>query len=268
LAEAVLDKTGYIKVLEGEDSAEADAKIENIKELVGSIDEFERMVKEPTLTSFLELVTLQTDADRVIDDDAIGLMTIHAAKGLEFRAVVVAGLEEGMFPHFNKDALEDEQDHMEEERRLAYVAFTRARERLVLSHALVRNIYGELRTSRPSRFIEEIPATELQRVGISPQKASPPSSIQPRKRAGVGNSIDHPSRSRVSHPPVAKGDSYVDRSDCSDLDSTFHLGMPVRHNTFGFGKIDGLCPGNPSAVIVNFKSCGKKKIKANFLKPI
>ncbi len=264
LSKAVLEETGYVELLESEDSAEADAKIENIQELVGSIDEFERSVQDPTLTSFLELVTLQTDADRAIDDDAITLMTIHAAKGLEFPAVVVAGLEEGMFPHFSRDASENEQDQLEEERRLAYVAFTRARDRLVLTYGLVRNIYGELRSCRPSRFIKEIPVTELRRVGVS-QKAYSPNSLRSRKPYGFGTSTNPSSRAQT---PVGKGDSYVDRTEGSDLDSPFYLGMPVQHNTFGFGKIDGLCPGSPPSVIVNFESCGKKKIRANFLKPI
>lgn len=267
LAKTVLDETGTIELFEREDSAEADAKIENVQELIGSIDEYERSVQNPTLTSFLELVTLQTDADRVIDDDAITLMTIHAAKGLEFRAVVVAGLEEGMFPHVNKDALEDEQDQLEEERRLAYVAFTRARERLVLTYALVRNIYGETRSCRPSRFVRDIPASELHQVGVSPKTFST-NSLQSHKPSLLGASTDGFSRTRPPRPSVRNGDSYVDRSEGSDLDSTFYLGMRVRHSTFGFGKIDGLCPGSPPSVIVNFKTCGKKKIRADFLEPI
>jgi len=267
LAKAVLDETGYVELLENEDSAEADAKIENIRELVGSIDEFQRSAQDPTLTSFLELVTLQTDADRVVDDDAITLMTIHAAKGLEFPAVVVAGLEEGMFPHFSKDESEDEQDQLEEERRLAYVAFTRARERLVLTYALVRNIYGEMRSCWPSRFIEDIPASELHRVGVS-KKVQSTNSFRSQKPGWFGTPTVRSSRPHRPRSPVGKGDSYVDRLEGSDLDSPLYLGMRVRHNTFGFGKINGLCPGSPPSVIVDFESCGKKKIRADFLEPI
>ncbi|MBN1655439.1 MAG: UvrD-helicase domain-containing protein [Deltaproteobacteria bacterium] len=268
LAKAVLDKTGYMKVLETADSAEADAKIDNIRELIGSIDEYEKTVKTPTLESFLESVTLQTDADRTIDEEAITLMTIHAAKGLEFSAVVVAGMEEGMFPHFVNDEMEDEQDQLEEERRLAYVAFTRARERLILTHTLVRNIYGETRGCRPSRFINEIPRSELRRIDDVSQNRFGNDFYQTNKRSWGRNAIQEPIRRDPRLPAIAKGDSYVDLSEGSEIDSGFFLGMRVNHKTFGLGKIDGLCPENPASVIVDFKSCGKKKIKANFLKPI
>jgi DNA helicase II / ATP-dependent DNA helicase PcrA len=267
LADAILEKTGYLTLLKNEDKAEADAKIENIKELVGSIRDYERLEENPSLASFLELVTLQTDVDKMVDDDSVTLMTIHAAKGLEFPAVMVAGLEEGMFPHFSQDADDDEEDQIEEERRLAYVAFTRARERLFLSSVLTRNIYGESRMCERSRFIREIPANELHRVSVL-QKTPMTHSVQNRGAQAGYSLFSKATHSNTPGKKVLKGDSYVDRSENSDLDSAFYQGMQVRHNTFGLGRVDSVCPGNPQSVIVVFKTHGRKTIRASYLEPI
>ena len=148
-------------MLQDEDTAEADARVDNLREVVGSMFEFERDAEEGTLAAFLELVTLQTDVDRIDDDDAITLMTVHAAKGLEFPIVMVAGLEEEMFPSRGAGP-DDDPEELEEERRLAYVAFTRAEQRLFLSYALTRRVYGELKYRRPSRFGEEMPREALE----------------------------------------------------------------------------------------------------------
>jgi DNA helicase II / ATP-dependent DNA helicase PcrA len=162
IALAILDRTGYVASLRSEDSVEADARIENVQELVASINEFEREAESPTLSSYLEVVTLQSNTDDIDGADKLTLMTVHAAKGLEYPAVWVAGLEERMFPLSRDGSLSSED--LEEERRLAYVAFTRAEQRLFLSYAAARRIHGDFMVGIPSRFLDEIPREHVERV--------------------------------------------------------------------------------------------------------
>ncbi len=250
LARHVLEHTGYVQVLKEDDSVEGDARLENLQEVLGSMLEFEREAEEPTLSAFLELVTLQTDADRVENDDAITLMTVHAAKGLEFPVVMVAGLEEETFPNVRPsfDGSEPDFDDLEEERRLAYVAFTRAQQRLFLSYAQSRRVYGELRSRRPSRFLSEMPRQELEVVG------------RERREPAFGAS---------SRPPApVPGDSRVDTSEGSDLDGAeLHPGMRVRHKKFGVGEVCGLSPGSPPRVTVRFPGWGDKTLITSYLEP-
>jgi ATP-dependent exoDNAse (exonuclease V) beta subunit len=197
----VLEQTGYVQTLRQEDNAEADARLENLQEVVGSMVEFEREAEEPTLAAFLELVTLQTDADRVDDGDAITLMTVHAAKGLEFPVVMVGGLEEETFPHRGLSP-EDDPDDLEEERRLAYVAFTRAKQRLFLIYAETRRVYGELRFRRPSRFLREMPEQELEFVGRARARArSTFSKPEPALRARAAFGAHDDEQPRLSSEP-------------------------------------------------------------------
>jgi DNA helicase II / ATP-dependent DNA helicase PcrA len=149
LLETILDRTGYLAALEEERTVEAAGRIENIEELVGAAHETE------DLDAFLEQVSLVADADE-IDGDAskVTLMTLHTAKGLEYPVVFIVGMEDGVFPHLRSLG---EPDEMEEERRLAYVGITRARERLYLSYAWCRNLWGQTQYNPPSRFLREIP---------------------------------------------------------------------------------------------------------------
>jgi DNA helicase-2/ATP-dependent DNA helicase PcrA len=150
LLQALLDRSGYLIELQEERTIEAEGRLENLAELVGSAEEAE------SVDQFLEQVSLVSDADEIDGDDSqVMLMTVHAAKGLEFPAVFIMGLEEGVFPHLRSIG---EPDEMEEERRLAYVAITRAQERLYLSHAWSRTLYGGTQYNPPSRFLDEIPA--------------------------------------------------------------------------------------------------------------
>jgi DNA helicase II / ATP-dependent DNA helicase PcrA len=149
LLQALLDRSGYLIELQEERTIEAEGRLENLAELVGSAEEAE------TIDEFLEQVSLVSDADEIDGDDSqVVLMTVHAAKGLEFPAVFIMGLEEGVFPHLRSIG---EPDEMEEERRLAYVAITRAQERLYLTHAWSRTLYGGTQYNPPSRFLDEIP---------------------------------------------------------------------------------------------------------------
>jgi DNA helicase-2/ATP-dependent DNA helicase PcrA len=260
LAEHVLEHTGYAQLLKDEDSVEGDARLENLQEVLGSLVEFEREAEQPTLSAFLELVTLQTDNERGDEGDAITLMTVHAAKGLEFPVVMVAGLEEETFPSVRRsnDESEDDASDIEEERRLAYVAFTRAKQRLFLSYAQTRRVYGELRVRRPSRFLQEMPQQELEIVGRERSNTGP--------RRVTGNSWGAPPPApRRSHVP---GDSHVDRSEASDPDGVeLQPGMRVRHQKFGIGQVCAIAPGIPARVTVRFPGWGDKLVVTTFLEP-
>jgi DNA helicase-2/ATP-dependent DNA helicase PcrA len=258
LAQNVLEHTGYAQLLEDEDSVEGDARLENLREVLGSLLEFEREAEQPTLSAFLELVTLQTDNERGDDGEAITLMTVHAAKGLEFPVVMVAGLEEETFPSVRRSNDESEEDasDVEEERRLAYVAFTRAKQRLFLSYAQTRRVYGELKVRRPSRFLQEMPQQELEIVGRERSGAGP-------RRAAV-NAWGTAAARRSQIP----GDSHVDRSEASDPEGTeLQPGMRVRHQKFGIGQVCAITPGIPARVTVRFPGWGDKTLVSSYLEP-
>lgn len=255
LAQEVLSQTGYVEILQNEDSAEADSRLENLKEVISSMIEFEREAEQPTLAAFLELVTLQTDADRAENesDDLITLMTVHAAKGLEFPIVFVAGLEEETFPH-RGFGIDDDPDELEEERRLAYVALTRAEERLFLTYAQARRVYGELKFRRRSRFIDEMPADCLNLVG----GRKPPAQQRPATAAYS---------SRPSQQTRSSTEPYVDTSDGTDDSTLPQRGMQVRHKKFGVGTVVDVTPGMPPRVSVQFPGWGCKQILSRFLEP-
>lgn len=161
LIEAVLDKTGYRQELEGDDTIEAQTRLENIQEFVNKAVDYEKNTEEPSLSAFLEEVALVADIDRMDEDeDKVLLMTLHSAKGLEFDKVYLCGMEDGLFPSWMSIDSEDPSD-MEEERRLAYVGITRAKKELTLTGARQRMINGETRYLRISRFCTEIPMNLL-----------------------------------------------------------------------------------------------------------
>jgi DNA helicase-2/ATP-dependent DNA helicase PcrA len=160
LLEAVIEKTEYVKLLELERTIEAGARIENIEELFSVVDDYEENEKEASLAGFIESVTLLTDIDTWdAGSNYLTLMTLHSAKGLEFPLVFMVGLEAGLFPHINSLA-EGSDEELEEERRLCYVGITRTQEKLHLSYATSRRLYGQHAANLPSRFLTEIP-TEL-----------------------------------------------------------------------------------------------------------
>jgi len=156
LIEAAMSRSGYVAELEAEHSIEAEGRIENLAELVGAARDV------GSVDEFLEQVSLVADTDELEDDDSsVVLMTLHSAKGLEFPVVFLIGLEDGVFPHLRSIG---EPDELEEERRLAYVGITRARQRLYLSHAWARMLHGGTQYNPPSRFLDEIPDTLVQSV--------------------------------------------------------------------------------------------------------
>src|SRR5206468_2640207 len=159
----MLDRSGYLQDLHEERSEDAESRVENLAELVSAAREYESREVEPTLGGFVDRLSLLSDVDEEegARDARVWMMTLHSAKGLEFPVVVLAGLEEGLFPHSRSS--EDEEE-LEEERRLCYVGMTRARSRLVLTGAARRRIFGEYQSSEPSRFIDEVPAELVERV--------------------------------------------------------------------------------------------------------
>jgi DNA helicase II / ATP-dependent DNA helicase PcrA len=221
LVQRVLDQTGYMAALEAERTIEAQGRIENLQELVGVAQEYQAAAEEPTLSHFLQEISLFSDQDALAEQESrVTLMTLHNAKGLEFRAVFMVGMEEGIFPHSR--SLEEQQ--LEEERRLAYVGMTRAQERLTLTHAAGRSLYGSRNYNLPSRFLDELPS-EVERERLRPASWSSYGA-----RAGV-----------------------VPRTDVPDLAT----GDAVRHGTLGEGIVTRIEPGG--VVTVRFAEDGAER---------
>ncbi len=258
LGGAILEATGYMQVLRNEDTPEADARIENLGELVGSMQQYEQEHPESSLAGFLEEVTLSTSAEESDSAEKITLMTVHAAKGLEFDTVIVTGLEERIFPMRGTDPAEDPEE-LEEERRLAYVAFTRARRQLILSHAATRRIFGETRWGDPSRFVTEIPREDAQWIGVEPKRPAPRARPKP-------DPWDSPS-APMPRPAQVPGDSYVDYTDGSDLEG-FVPGMKVRHRKFGLGEVRKVEMGMVPKAYVRFERGFTKTLALRYLEPV
>ena len=159
----VLDRSGYLQDLRDERSEEAEGRIENLMELVSAAREYESRHPEPSLGGFVDQLSLLSDVDEEAGakNARVVMMTMHSAKGLEFPVVVISGLEEGLFPHSRSS---DDEVELEEERRLCYVAITRAQRRLVLTSAARRRVFGDYQSTEPSRFVDEIPAELIEEV--------------------------------------------------------------------------------------------------------
>ncbi|HKO74122.1 MAG TPA: UvrD-helicase domain-containing protein [Gaiellaceae bacterium] len=165
ILESVLDRSGYFEALEAERTIEAQGRVENLQELVGVAREYQGSTESPTLSEFLQQISLFSDQDAIEEERSlVTLMTLHNAKGLEFRAVFLIGMEEGVFPHSRSI----EEQGLEEERRLCYVGLTRAQERLVLTHAAARSLWGSRGYNLPSRFLDELPQEEVERDRLRP----------------------------------------------------------------------------------------------------
>jgi DNA helicase-2/ATP-dependent DNA helicase PcrA len=195
LLDAVLERSGYLEALEAERTIEAQGRRENLLELVGVAREYQETAAEPSLSEFLQQISLVSDQDEMEEERSlVTLMTLHNAKGLEFRAVFLVGMEEGVFPH----ARSIEEQGVEEERRLAYVGLTRAQERLVLTHAAARSLWGARDYRSPSRFLEELPEDEMERVRLRPASwagyGAPRSSLAPSAAVpdlATGDNVRH-----------------------------------------------------------------------------
>jgi DNA helicase-2/ATP-dependent DNA helicase PcrA len=224
----VLEYTGYKQMVD-DNTAEGDARIENIYELVGVSSKYNNLEAGQSLSIFLEEISLIADIDTLNNqDNAVTFMTIHAAKGLEFPVVFLAGLEEGIFPH-SRSLLEREE--LEEERRLMYVAITRAKDKLYMSHAKSRMLYGEVQTSAPSQFLADIPEELLE---------------QPETRKSRSLSV-----SEIGGSPIP--------SETVDLSPEFADGDKVFHQTFGDGVVVSV-KGGVATVCFKNSRYGIKKL--------
>jgi DNA helicase-2/ATP-dependent DNA helicase PcrA len=273
MASLVLDETGYKKGLENEDTAESDARLENLAELLGSIVEYEVEAQaageKPTLSGYLERVTLATDVDQMKDVPRLTLMTVHSAKGLEFRAVFLTGMEDEVFPY--KGLAPGEEDELEEERRLAYVALTRARERLWVTHAATRTLFGQLRYNRPSRFLLHLPPGDVEQIATHvppPRYVDRPAWSAPARDA---NPWRHPMARPAAEPRLVPGERYVDRDAFDDTPHEanglegLRRGSRVRHARFGEGEVRRIEHATEVMVVAFFPGWGEKKILARFL---
>ncbi len=274
VAFAVGKHTGLVQELHNDKSVEGLARYENVQELLNSIKEFtetpdeEGEIQDKSLGSYLQQITLLTDADQNNDKDAdvVKLMTIHGAKGLEFGCVFAVGLEENLFP--SSMSLFERAD-LEEERRLFYVAITRAKERLWVTYANSRYRFGNLVQNDASRFIEEIPAAYLDKTftGVSnrPQPGGFNSMLNQSfdKMPSLKKLADKLATSATAPPPHTPTTNFV-----ADDASGMEVGMQVEHQKFGFGKILSLegGPNNKIAGIDFGAGHGVKKIMLNFAK--
>ena len=268
----ILEETGYIATLAAQDTPEAEARLQNLQELIGSMVTFEEQDPMATLEGFLESVTLYTSADESAFEDSLLMMTVHAAKGLEFDHVFVAGMEDKLFPFRGLDPWDDP-DELEEERRLAYVAITRAKKRLVCTYARARRIFNEFRPGYPSMFLADIPKNDIETIGVEADYGDDAEHYEPAYEAEYYPNqkrtarASKPARQNDASPDTGPGyqESIVDRSD-SDFQELV-LGMYVRHARFGIGKVAQVTGGSPPRVIVRFPEYGEKKLVASFLEP-
>ena len=250
----VLDQSGYLQDLREERSEDAEGRIENLAELVSAAREFEARNTEPTLAGFVDQLSLLSDADEEDGSKTarVLMMTLHSAKGLEFPVVVMSGLEEGLFPHSRSS---EDDDELEEERRLCYVGITRAQRRLVLTSAARRRVFGDYQSTEPSRFVEEIPATLIEEVPSS-YVSSQRSFSQFRDGYPRGGSY----RGRVKEEPVYAYEN-EDQSQWSGLKP----GLRVRHAQFGVGTVVTVEPlDDDLKLVVRFNSVGQKTLRAKF----
>ncbi|MBI2395221.1 MAG: UvrD-helicase domain-containing protein [Deltaproteobacteria bacterium] len=295
LAAFALERTGYVAALEAEATTEATTRLQNLAELVGSIRDYEETARAqgetPTLVGFLEKTALVTTADQVKSDDAVTLMTVHAAKGLEYRGVLIVGLEDELFPSKGFRARDDDVDgeeaeNLEEERRLAYVAITRARQRLVLTYAAQRTLYGQTRPGRPSRFLRDLPPEVVKMLGgrstatvprgwgasVSAARFGEPRGAEPWR---------HPMSGLVSAPgsaPLpgarraverAPGERYVEREvEEHHGDDELRRGTRVRHKKFGEGSVLELVAGPEPKIVADFPGWGRMTILRRFVEVV
>src|SRR5256714_6368789 len=193
LLERTLERSGYLEALEAERTIESLGRLENLQELVGVAREYQEPAEEPSLSHFLQEISLFSDQDAMRGETSVvTLMTLHNAKGLEFRALFMIGMEEGIFPH----ARSIEEQGLEEERRLAYVGMTRAKDRLVLTHASSRSLYGARNYNMPSRFLDELPVegVERERLRADSWTSVAPAVVAPRDDVpalSTGDSVRH-----------------------------------------------------------------------------
>ena len=242
----LLIRTGYVAMLEQKNDLENRTRLENVRELKSSIVTYMENTEEPSLRGFLEEIALYTDIEQYDKDaDAVVMMTMHSAKGLEFPNVYIVGAEEGLFPGMRTIG---DREEMEEERRLCYVAITRAKQRLTITSARQRMLYGHTTMNRPSRFLGEIPEELLIQKSAAMPKALAYASYSKPKQISAHAGIDASSsvRKKTAIPEFGKGDM-------------------VQHDVFGTGMVlSALKMGNDAMLEIAFDQVGTKRLMASY----
>ncbi|MFA5890745.1 MAG: DNA helicase PcrA [Actinomycetota bacterium] len=251
MLQRAIEASGYLAELEAENTIESQGRIENLQELVGTAATYAAENPEGGARGFLEQVSLVSDADEVVADEGrVTMMTLHNAKGLEFPVVFVTGLEEGIFPHIRSMT---DPDQLEEERRLCYVGITRARERLVLTHAWCRTLWGGTNYNPPSRFLAEIPEGLLEDIGEEDEPVSvAPSSFGGRSSVPAARAPSVPARAHVAPARASTGPG-----------TALHVtvGEEVFHDRFGRGIVVSVGgSGTNAEATVNFPGEGAKRL--------
>jgi DNA helicase-2/ATP-dependent DNA helicase PcrA len=268
-----VERSGYRERLEAEDTAEARERVANLSELVTMAADFDDETGgagEPgnTLIEFEERISLASALDESDGrgQSVVSLMTIHAAKGLEFPVVFVCGMEEGMFPSLRPREDTDDRAAVEEERRLAYVAFTRAMERLILTSARLRRQWAEVKMNRTSRFVEELPPDCLAVRTVRPA-ARPSYDDEPRARP-MPASLRRPSRAYDEHDQRSHDDDVEPVYHLDEADDPFASGTRVMHEAFGSGRVvDAHGSGQGRKLVIDFPEIGRKTVLARFVRP-
>ena len=260
LIELTLDESGYTEMLKNDSAADSHGRLENLKELVAATEQLE------TLIAFLEHVSLVMDNDRAASEDAINLVTLHSAKGLEFDTVFLPGWEEGLFPH-QRALDEGGTKALEEERRLAYVGLTRARQRIRVSFAASRRLFTGWQSNIPSRFIDELPAEHIENVsepglygGPGGDLADAPSAFV-IERPAFGRRRSRYARHVTSGGLVVEGHADAVRAQPS---SAYTPGMRIFHQKFGYGRIVSV---DDNRLEIEFEKAGRKKVIDSFVAP-
>ena len=285
LLQEVIETTGYVRELEAEGTDEAEARIENIDELISKAVDYAEGEEAPTLNGFLENVALVADIDSFDENsDYVVLMTLHSAKGLEFPNVYLAGLEDGLFPSYMSITSDNSQAEIEEERRLAYVGITRAKKNLTITSARVLMVRGQTQYGKVSRFVREIPPELLSGKIYEPKTKEEPieqSTFQKARKAfrtvpsyggsGYGKEVGEGygstfRSSKATKPVYTKVENQRDFGSAGGALS-YQVGDRVRHIKFGDGEVMAIVSGGRDyEVTVDFDKVGTKKMFASFAK--
>lgn len=280
LLEEIIKETGYVSELEAEGTDEAQARIENIDELISKAVAYEESTDEPSLNGFLEEVSLVADIDSLDENsDYVVLMTLHSAKGLEFPNVYLAGMEDGLFPSYMSITSDDANSEIEEERRLAYVGITRAKEHLTITSARMRMIRGQTQYGKVSRFVKEIPNELLKGEIYEPkgrdddltkastyQKAKAAFKTTPTYGTEYATSFNTKKTKPPVYTPVSNQKSFASEAT-SGTSLSYVVGDRVRHIKFGDGEVMAIVEGGRDfEVTVDFDKVGTKKMFASFAK--